>query len=93
MSAGKFIAGFVVGGIVGAITGVLLAPQSGEETREKIKESSQKAYDKAHSAVKEIQEKAENVSNEMAKKGDFSNIYAINNFPKLSTKYVDNKWL
>ena len=70
MSAGKFIAGFIVVGIVGAVTGVLLAPQSGEETREKIKESSQKAYDKAHSAVKEIQEKAENVSNEMAKKGE-----------------------
>ncbi|MBQ8636294.1 YtxH domain-containing protein [bacterium] len=70
MSAGKFIAGFIVGGIVGAVTGVLLAPQSGEETREKIKESSQKAYDKAHGAVKEIQEKAETISNDMAKKGE-----------------------
>ena len=70
MSAGKFIAGFVVGGVVGALAGILLAPRSGEETREMIKDSSQKAYDKAQCAVKEIQQKAENISNEMTKKGE-----------------------
>ena len=70
MSTGKFIAGFIVGGIVGAVAGVLLAPQSGEETREQIKEASQKAYDKASSTVKEIQEKAETLKNDMAQKGE-----------------------
>ena len=71
MSAGKFIAGFIVGGIVGAVTGILLAPQSGEDTtREQIKDSSKKAYDKAQSTVKEIQEKAETISSDMAKKGE-----------------------
>ncbi len=70
MSAGKFVCGFVIGGIVGAVAGVLLAPRSGEETREMIKESSQKAYDKAASTVKEIQEKAETITNDMARKGE-----------------------
>ena len=58
------------GGIVGAVTGILLAPRAGEETREMIKESSKKAYDKAHQAVKEIQDKAETISNDMAQKGE-----------------------
>lgn len=70
MSAGKFIAGFVIGGVVGTIAGILLAPRSGEETREIIKDSSQKAYDKAACTVKEIQEKAETISNDMVKKGE-----------------------
>lgn len=70
MSTGKFIAGFVIGGVVGAVAGILLAPRSGEETREMIKESSQKAYDKAANTVKEIQEKAESISNDMARKGE-----------------------
>lgn len=70
MSTGKFIAGFIVGGIVGAVTGILLAPRSGDETREMIKDASQKAYDKAHATVKEIQDKAESISNDMTKKGE-----------------------
>ncbi len=70
MSTGKFIAGFIVGGIVGAVTGVLLAPRAGRETREMIKDSSQKAYEKAQSTVKEIQEKAETISSDMARKGE-----------------------
>lgn len=70
MSTGKFIAGFLIGGVVGAVAGILLAPRSGEETREMIKDSSQKAYDKAAGAVKEIQEKAESITNDMAKKGE-----------------------
>lgn len=70
MSTGKFIAGFVVGGALGALAGLLLAPKSGEETREIIKDNSRQAYDKAQTAVKEIQEKAQTISNDMAKKGE-----------------------
>ena len=69
MSVGKFLVGFVVGGVVGSVIGVLLAPQSGEETREQIAKTTKDALNKASYAVKEIQEKTDDMVSEVQKKG------------------------
>ncbi len=70
MSLGKFIAGFAIGGVIGAVAGILLAPQSGEETREMIAENAKDAFKKTKFTVQEIQDKADDIVNQMQKKGE-----------------------
>lgn len=70
MSVGKFFAGFVIGGVVGGLIGVLLAPESGEETRKKICEKSNDLYENTEDSLKELQNKANVVMDEIQQKGD-----------------------
>lgn len=70
MSVGKFMAGFLVGGAVGGILGILLAPQSGEDTRGLISEKSQEFYKDTEDSFQELQNKANNVIDDIQQKGD-----------------------
>jgi len=70
MSVGKFLAGFMLGGAVGAVLGILLAPQSGEDTREFIAEKSEEVYKNTEESLKELQGKANDVIEDIQKKGD-----------------------
>lgn len=70
MSADKFFAGFIVGGVMGALTGILLAPASGEKTRKNISKQANEAVSKAESSIKDMQSHADDIIDELQKKGD-----------------------
>ena len=70
MCIGRFLTGFIVGSAVGGILGILLAPRSGEETREMLIDKSEEVYKTTESSVKELQSKANEVMDNIQKKGD-----------------------
>jgi gas vesicle protein len=70
MSTGRFFTGFLVGSAIGGILGILLAPASGEQTRDKIIDKADDAYKNAENSVREIQAKANDVIDDIQKKGD-----------------------
>lgn len=70
MSVGRFLSGFIVGGAVGALTGILLAPSSGEETRKGIIDASNDVCKNTEEQVKELQDKANVVIDDIQTKGD-----------------------
>ncbi|MFH0702525.1 MAG: YtxH domain-containing protein [bacterium] len=70
MSIGKFFAGFVIGGVVGGVVGLLLAPRSGEETRQLLSDNSSEICKSTDTSLKELQNKANMVMDDIQKKGD-----------------------
>ncbi len=70
MCIGRFLTGFLVGSAVGGIVGILLAPRAGEETREMLVDRSEEAYKSTETSVKELQSKANEVMDNIQKKGD-----------------------
>jgi gas vesicle protein len=70
MCIGRFFTGFVIGSAVGGILGLLLAPRAGEETRDLLMDKSEDVYKTTEESIKELQNKANDVMDNIQTKGD-----------------------